>query len=118
MARAPKIIWENYRVIAEVLSSDFAKYQIAIAAKGGIKYICIRQWYMARKDVTKTWKPSWAGITIPLIGFSDVTDANGVKLEREVAQPVIDQLLVAMKELEDFDLFDEDHVVLETKKED
>lgn len=65
MAKKPKRIWDNYRVIGSVQKSDRIKYVLAAAARDGVKYINIREFYFKQK--TQEWKPGLDGITIPIV---------------------------------------------------
>ncbi len=63
--KKPKRIWDNYKVVGEVLKSDRIKIVVAAAIRDGVKYINIREFYLRQKD--QEWKPGRDGITIPVI---------------------------------------------------
>ena len=64
MAKEPKRLWDNYKVIGEVQKSDKIKFIIAAGIRDGVRYINIREFYYRKRD--ESWQPGRDGITVPL----------------------------------------------------
>ena len=106
----PKRIWDNYQEVAEVIKSDYEKFVIAAAARDGVKYLNIREFYFKRSE--GIWKPGRDGITIPLL----VPVEKGTRLITpfpEFAEALAKASLVA----EGLELYDADKAVYYTPKE-
>lgn len=108
--KAPKRIWDNYKVIGEVQKSDKTKLVIAAAIRDGVKYISIREFYLRQRD--NEWKPSKDGITVPIsIPINKGTD-------KIFPYDVFTTLLsAAAKELKDMPLYDHNNAVYYVREE-
>lgn len=59
-----KRIWDNYKVIGEVRKSEAIKLVVAAACRDGVRYICVREFYLTKRS--QEWKPGRDGIVIPM----------------------------------------------------
>lgn len=66
MAPLPKRIWDNHKVIGEVIRSRKMKIVVALTASRGVKFINLREWYQLRGEEQTEWRPSPNGISIPI----------------------------------------------------
>lgn len=72
----PKRIWDNYRDIGEVRKTDGLKIVVSLAARDGVKYVVLREWYLKKSE--GIWKPSLDKVRIPI----------AVPIEGSVKQPL------------------------------
>jgi hypothetical protein len=63
--KKPKRIWDNYRVIGEVMKANRLKLVIGAGIRDGVRYVNIREFYYRKRD--NTWCPGRDGVTVPLI---------------------------------------------------
>ena len=109
-AKAPKRIWDNYKVIGETLKSDRIKLVVAAAIRDGVKYINIREFYLRQRD--NEWRPGRDGITVPInILINEGTDA----IFPFCAFTTL--LSAAAKELKDMPLYDSNNAVYYVREE-
>jgi hypothetical protein len=101
---APKKIWDNYKEIGYVRKSAAIRFVVAIAARDGIQYINIREFYKRKRD--GVWKAGRDGITIPV----EVPLHKGGDIIKPL-ESLIRGLTGAFKEFETFDLYDDEHAV-------
>lgn len=106
----PKILWENYEVIGAVQKGDSTKMVVALGCRDGIKYIVIREFYYTKKR--EAWRPSKYGLTIPYM----IPIKKGTERIAPFAG-LIDVLINAIEQLEDFALSDEANTVYIRRKE-
>jgi len=96
----PKKIWDNFVEVGEIQKSGSIKFVVAIAARDGIKYVNIREFYIRKRD--NVWMPGRDGITIPV--------TVPLKKGAELIQPLgeMQELLKKATDLlEDFELYDD-----------
>lgn len=109
MAKEPKKIWDNYKVMGSVLKSDALKFEIAAAYRDGVKYINVREFYKRKKD--DTWMPGRDGITIPI-----VIPINNARTKVKTYEGFIELLDKAFIEFDSMPLEDEENAVWYTPK--
>lgn len=64
MAKKPQVIWDNHRNLGEIRKSDNLKLSVDLVARGGVKYLSIREWY--KKKGSDEFRPSAKGVVIPI----------------------------------------------------
>lgn len=108
--KAPKRIWDNYKVIGETQKSDRIKLVVAAAIRDGVKYINIREFYLRQRD--NEWRPGRDGITVPIsIPINKGTD---IIFPYDVFNTL---LSAAAKELKDMPLYDHNNAVYYVREE-
>lgn len=60
----PKRLWDNYKVVGEVMKSDSIKIVVGAGIRDGVRYINLREFYIRKRD--GVWNPGRDGLTIPL----------------------------------------------------
>lgn len=106
MAEAKKI-WDNRKVIGEVLKSESTKLVVELTARDGVKYVNIRGWY--KKKSNNEWKPALDGISPPI----------AIPINGQVTNPVVtlaNLIAQAVNESHDFALEDEANAVYTVPK--
>jgi hypothetical protein len=98
--KAPKKIWDNFVEIGEIRKSAAIKFVIATAARDGIKYINIREFYYRKRDLQ--WIPGRDGITIPV----ELPLAGGTMVITPF-HDFMEAFKVADKAFETLDLYDD-----------
>ena len=66
MDETPKlfdVIWDNYVELGRVQKTEKQMYVLSLAARQGVKYLNIREFYWRAKD--QTWRASMNGMAIP-----------------------------------------------------
>lgn len=109
-AKAPKRIWDNYKVIGETLKSDRIKLVVAAAIRDGVKYINIREFYLRQRD--NEWRPGRDGITIPI--NIPINKGTEMIFPYEVFTTL---LSAAAKELKDMPLYDSNNAIYYAREE-
>lgn len=106
-----KRMWDNYRVIGEVMKTGSLKIVVAIGARDGVKYVYMREFYL--KKSTDEWKPSIHGMSIPLA----VPIEKGTKIITPMREyrAVLTQ---AVEALRDFPIEDAEHAIYVEVKDD
>ena len=107
--KARKRIWDNYKVIGEVRKAPAIKLVLAAAARDGVKYINIREFYL--KKSTNEWKPARDGITIPI--------KLPINEAREMLEPYrvfLEVLQATAKALETLPIYDPNNTVYNERK--
>jgi hypothetical protein len=108
--KAPKRIWDNYKVIGEAQKSDRIKLVVAAAIRDGVKYINIREFYLRQRD--NEWRPGKDGITVPIsIPINKGTD---IIFPYDVFNTL---LSTAAKELKDMPLYDSNNAIYYVREE-
>ena len=113
--KAPKRIWDNCKQIGFIQKAPKLRINLELVARDGIKYLNIREFY-CRKDEVDNYKPSLKGIVIPIDMVH--TDENEQATSTPVALPFIGMLTDAIKEADNFELYDEANAVYAQPKED
>lgn len=105
----PKRLWDNYKVIGEVMKSDSIKIVVGAGIRDGVRYINLREFYMRKRD--GVWNPGRDGLTIPL----KVPVEKGTKII-EPYMTIIGLLADTADELMLMELFDEKNAVYAPRK--
>lgn len=106
----PKVMWENFKPLVSVRKTDKTKIVVAIAARDGVRYISLREFYLRVTD--QVWRPSRDGMVIPL--YMPIEEGT------KVIQPfntLIKALQQAAEEAETMELYDEKRIVFSYSKE-
>lgn len=74
MIKEKRRLWDNYKVVGEVVKSDNIKFVIGAGVRDGVRYLNIREFYLAKR--AGEWRPGKDGITIPI----RVPIKNGTKI--------------------------------------
>lgn len=108
--KAPKRIWDNCLPLGYVQKAQKLRLNVELVARNGTIFINVREFY-CRRDEVDNYKPSFKGCVIP-IAYPD-EDGSMVSC----APAVISLFSTALSLSKDFELYDEDHAVYETEKE-
>lgn len=108
-----EIVWHNFQEICEIQKTSHLKYVLAYAAREGIRYLNIREFY--KKKTTGEWKPSMNGIAIPLV--MPLLGAEQKIELLDVLAPFRDALENALVDLPNFAIYDEANIVYKEVKQ-
>ena len=109
--KAPRKIWDNYEIVAEVRKSAKAYYKIAHATRDGVRYLHISEWY---KKLDGTYTHSRDNLVIPLM-IPGAKRPDGKLTMLHPATALIAAMTAALPGLETFDLSNPEKAVWYTK---
>lgn len=80
MSEKVVVLWDNYKRIGELQTTDHKKIIIGSACREGVKYVNLHEWY-ALKSAPTEWKPSNRGISLPVDAIIGEENVEGVAEE-------------------------------------